>query len=69
MNSQLLGLRVAGLIFGLMSLGQLIRALSGIEVVVAGVVIPVGLSVAAFVVLAGLSFWLWRLSFSKPHGA
>ena len=68
MNSQIFGLRIAGLIFGLMALGQLTRVLLNIEVLIAGHPIPLWPSAAAVLVLACLSFWLWRLSFSKPHG-
>ena len=62
MDSRILGLRISGVIFALMSLGQLSRALLRIEVVIAGYVVPFWPSLVAFFVLACLSFWLWRVS-------
>jgi hypothetical protein len=62
MNSQILGLKTAGIIFGLMCLAQLARLLIRPEVLVAGHHLPLWPSGLAFVVLAGLSLWMWRLS-------
>ncbi len=62
MNSQVLGLRVASVIFGLMSIAQLGRLLIRPEVVVAGHVVPLLPSAVAFLVLGGLSIWMWKLS-------
>jgi hypothetical protein len=62
MNSQILGLRVASIIFGLMSLAQLLRLVIQPEVLVAGHQMPLWPSVLAFVILGGLSIWLWKLS-------
>lgn len=62
MNSPILGLRVAGTVFGLMSLAQLARLLLRIEVVAAGHVLPLWPSGLAFLLLGGLSLWLWKLA-------
>jgi hypothetical protein len=62
MNSKNVGLRVAGIVFGLMSLAQLGRLLIRPEVVVAGHHMPLWPSVLAFLVLGALSIWMWRLS-------
>jgi hypothetical protein len=62
MNSQILGLRIASIIFGLMSLAQLLRLVIQPEVLVAGHQMPLWPSVLAFVILGGLSIWLWKLS-------
>ena len=62
MNSQILGLRVAGIIFGLMCLAQLLRLVIRPEVLVAGHQVPVWPSGLAFVILGGLSLWMWKLS-------
>ncbi|MEN6375417.1 MAG: hypothetical protein ABFD75_11655 [Smithella sp.] len=51
---------VAGILFLLMALAQLCRFILGIEVVAAGVVIPVWPSALAAVVLALLSLWLLK---------
>ena len=62
MNSQVLGLKVASVVFGLMALAQLGRTLIRPEVIVAGHIIPLWSSVVAFLVLGGLSAWLWKLT-------
>ena len=51
MNSHILGLRVAGTIFGLMCLAQLLRLLTRAEVIVAGHPMPLWPSVVAFIIL------------------
>jgi hypothetical protein len=62
MNSQTLGLRVAGIIFAIFALGHLLRLITQAEVLVAGNQIPMWVSVVALIVAGGLSLWLWRLS-------
>ena len=62
MNSRILGLRVAGTIFGLMCLAQLLRLVTRTELLVAGHELPLWASALALVILAGLSLWLWKLS-------
>jgi hypothetical protein len=60
-------LRVASIIFGLMSLAQLLRLLIQPEVLVAGNRLPLWPSALAFAVLGGLSIWLWKLSRTGPR--
>jgi hypothetical protein len=62
MNSQILGLRMASIVFGLMSVAQLARLIINPEVVVAGYRMPLWPSALAFVFLGGLSLWLWKLT-------
>jgi len=62
MNSQILGLRVAGTIFGLGCLGQMLRLVARVEVLVAGHQVPLWPSAIAAVIAGGLSVWLWKLS-------
>jgi hypothetical protein len=62
MHSQILGLKTAGVVFGLMCLAQLARLVIRPEVLVAGHRLPLWPSGLAFVVLAGLSLWMWKLS-------
>jgi hypothetical protein len=62
MNSQILGLRLAGVIFGLMCLAQLLRLVIRPEVLVAGHQVPLWPSGLALVILGGLSLWMWKLS-------
>jgi len=67
MNSQILGLRVASVIFGLMSIAQLVRLLIRPEVLVAGHLMPLWPSALAFVILGGLSLWMWKLSHTQTN--
>ena len=62
MNSSVLGLRVASVVFGLMSLAQLLRLLIRPLVLVAGHEVPLWPSALALVVLGGLSIWMWKLA-------
>lgn len=63
MNSPQCGLRVAGTLFGLVSLAQLLRLLFGVQVVVEGKYpVPLWPSGVAFVVTGLLAIWLWRLA-------
>jgi hypothetical protein len=62
MNPQILGLRVASIIFGLMALAQLVRLVIRPEVLVAGHPMPLWPSVLALVILGGLSIWMWKLA-------
>jgi hypothetical protein len=65
MSSQATGLKVASAIFGLMSLAQLARVVIQPDVVVAGIPLPLWPSVLAFLILGGLSVWLWSLARSR----
>ncbi len=62
MNSQILGLRVASVVFGLAALAQLVRFLIRLEVLVDGCAVPFWPSALAFIILGSLSFWLWKLT-------
>jgi hypothetical protein len=62
MRSQIVGLRVASVIFGLISLAQLARFVIGGRVIVGGHALPLWPSAIAFFVFGGLSVWLWSLS-------
>ena len=62
MKSQIIGLRVAGTIFGLMCLAQLLRLLTGVEVRVAGHPIPLWPSALGLVIAGSMSLWMWKLS-------
>jgi hypothetical protein len=62
MNSQILGLKVAGTIFGLICLAQRLRLVIRPEVLVAGHHLPLWPSGLALVILGGMSLWMWKLS-------
>lgn len=64
MSSQTTGLRVAGSVFGLMALAQLMRLIIQPVVMVAGHVLPLWPSILAFLLLASLSYWLWQLTYT-----
>lgn len=69
MNSPVIGLRVAGALFGLACLGQLLRLLMQFEIVIAGHHVPLWLSGVAVVLAGALCFWLLKLSWPhKPEG-
>jgi hypothetical protein len=65
MRSQIVGLRVASVIFGLISLAQLARFIVRGRVIVGGYWLPFWPSAIAFFVFGGLSVWLWSLSRQK----
>jgi hypothetical protein len=65
MNSQITGLRVACIAFGVMAFAQLARIVIRPEVLVAGYPMPLWPSVLAFIILSGLSLWMWKLA-RKP---
>ena len=67
MSRQILGLRVASIVFGLMGLAQLLRLVIQPEVLVAGHRVPLWPSVVAVVILGGLSIWLWKLTRTAPR--
>lgn len=62
MNSPVVGLRAASIIFGLASIGQLLRLLFRLEILIAGHLVPLWLSGVAVPAAAGLCWWLWKLS-------
>ena len=62
MKAQILGLRVAGTIFGLMCLMQLLRLVTAVDVRVGEHHIPLWPSAVGVVIAGGLSLWLWKLS-------
>ena len=62
MNLQITGLRVAGVVFGLMAFAQLTRLVIRPEILVAGHLLPLWPSVLASLVLGGLGLWLGQLS-------
>lgn len=66
MKSRTLGLRVAGTMFGLLCLAQLLRLATEFEVVLAGHKLPLWPSAVAVVIAGALSLWLWKLSASSP---
>ena len=62
MNSPITGLRVASIVFGLIAVAQLARIVVRSEVLVAGYPVPLWPSVLAFVIMSGLSLWMWKLA-------
>ena len=62
MKSQITGLRVASIVFGLIALAQLVRLAIRPEVLVGGHLMPLWPSALAFVISGGLSLWMWKLA-------
>jgi hypothetical protein len=62
MNSQIIGLRVAAIVFALFALGHLVRLLTRSEVIVGVHVVPLWISWPLLVIAVALSFWMWKLS-------
>jgi hypothetical protein len=65
MTRQIVALRVAAIVFGLMCLAQLTRVVvfPGVAVFVGGHRFPLWPHLVAVVVLAGLTFWMWKVSY------
>jgi hypothetical protein len=63
MNSPIVGLRVASLVFALVSLLQLARLAAGFDVSVDGHLVPLWASGVAVLIAAGLSAWMGQLSY------
>ena len=51
---------IAVVVFTVIALLQLLRAIAGWDIMVNGISIPIWASVVAFVVAAGLAVMLWR---------
>ena len=62
MPSQMMGLRVAAVVFGVMATAQLIRLFVQPPVLVAGHLVPLWPSFVAVLLLGGLCAWLWQLT-------
>lgn len=67
MDSQVTGLRVAGVLFGLLAIVQLARLIVRPEVLVAGNVMPLWPSVIALVVLGFMCYWMFMLTRMRAH--
>jgi hypothetical protein len=67
MYSEVVGLRTAAVIFGLVCLLQLVRLVTGFDVMVAGHAVPLWPNAIAFVIAGCLSGWMWMIaSHHKP---
>jgi hypothetical protein len=53
-------LKVSGVIFLLMAIMHLLRVILKIEVIIAGIVVPIWASAFGFVVLLLLALWMFR---------
>lgn len=62
MKTQVLGLRVAGTVFGLVGFVHLLRFLTDTSVIIGGWTLPVITSLGGAVITGILGVWLWRLS-------
>lgn len=62
MRSQIVGLRIAAIIFELVFLAHLFRVLTRVDVLVAGHEVPVWANVVGAVISGALGWWMWKLS-------
>ena len=62
MNSQIIGLRTASVLAGLIGLGHLIRLLMQLQVVVGTRQIPLWVSGVTVIVSVVVCWWLWKVS-------
>ena len=62
MKAQVLGLRVAGTVFGLACLAHLLRLFAGMSVVIGTWTLPAFTSIGGAVITGALALWLWKLS-------
>ncbi|HEY6403478.1 MAG TPA: hypothetical protein VI479_18790 [Blastocatellia bacterium] len=62
MRSQITGLRVASVVFGLMALAQLIRLITHPSMTVGSSTMPLWPSFLGFIIMGSLSFWMWALT-------
>jgi hypothetical protein len=53
---------VAGIVFALVCLVQILRLATGFEVVIAGRAVPLWPNAIAAIVAGSLSLWMWRLA-------
>jgi tetrahydromethanopterin S-methyltransferase subunit E len=65
MNSQTLGLRLAGIIFGLVCLAHLWRLVAHTNVMIGHHQLPMWPSVLGLIVAAVMSIWMFRLSAAR----
>jgi len=66
MKSQIVGLRVASAIFGLITVAQMVRLVIQPEVLVNEYRMPLWPSALAVVILGSMCIWLWKLSALPP---
>jgi hypothetical protein len=64
-NSKILGLRVAGTIFGIVAALHLLRVVTGIPIAISGWMLPMWVNVMGFAGPGLLCVWLWLLSVSR----
>jgi uncharacterized membrane protein len=62
MKSQILGLRVASVVFGLICLAQLLRIIARISIEAGGCYVPRWISAIVVLVAGALCVWLWMLA-------
>ena len=65
MNSQRNGLRVASVIFALVTIAHALRLFKHAKITVATHVIPIEVSWIGIIVFGALCIWTWRLSAAR----
>lgn len=62
MSTQITGLRVASIVFGLIAVAQLFRLIMRPEVLVFGSPMPQWPSFLGFIIMGALCLWMWKLT-------
>jgi hypothetical protein len=66
-NSKILGLRVAGTIFGIVAVLHFLRVVTGVSMVIAGWMLPMWVNMMGFAGSGLICVWLWLLSVSRER--
>jgi hypothetical protein len=66
MEDQRLGLRVAGILFGLVMIAHLLRIFLGVDVQIGGREVAMWPSWVAVVITGALATWMWKLATRRP---
>ena len=65
MNSKILGLRVAGSIFGIVAVLHLLRIITGVPIIIADWLLPIWMNVVGSIGTLVLCVWFWLLSVGR----
>ncbi len=57
--------RIAAAVFAVMTLGHVLRLAFGVEVVIGGMTVPLGISLPVAVIAAGMAVMVWRESSNR----
>jgi len=67
MKSQLIPLRVAGILFAIAAAGHIIRLATGAVITVGSCTIPLWVSLPGIFIAGGLAMWMWKASLAAAR--